>query len=174
MFYGKYCKLNSLRPNDATCLINLGEHGFMFWCIAWCHLAITWSNVKFFCYRNIFWCIINWIFSKKKPQWNLKQRRKTFFIESTCENVLCKLMAILSETQCANLARISRFTTSCSWAISLTAIPACYVPNLSHQMSALFELGWEWRGNWNQGIPLSPSVQNSRQYSSTVNMNIWQ
>ena len=52
-------------------------------------------------YLNQCWNIVNWTL-RIKLQWNLHRNSHIHFQENACENVVWKMMAILSQAQCVN------------------------------------------------------------------------
>ena len=52
-------------------------------------------------YLNKWWFIVNWT-TGNKYQWNLSQNKTIFIRENAFENVVCMMLAISSQPQCAN------------------------------------------------------------------------
>ena len=81
------------------------------WCIyvsvSWPPLVQRWWLVAWSApshYLNQCWNIVNSI-PRNKLQWNLNQNSYIFSQENTFANVVCKVVAILSQPQCVNILR---------------------------------------------------------------------
>ena len=84
--------VNSLRPSDAYMRQQTNHHWFRLWLVA----LLAPSH-----YLNQCWNIVNWTIGNKS-QWNLKWNSYIFTEENAFENVVWKMVAILSRPQCVN------------------------------------------------------------------------
>ena len=62
---------------------------------------------------NECWNIVNWTIGNK-PQWNLKRNSYIFTEENALENVVWKMVAILSRPQCVDTINVLRFRIGCN------------------------------------------------------------
>ena len=93
--------INSLRPSDAY----MHQLNYQHWSRKW---LVAWSAPSH--YRNQWWNIINWNL-KNKLQWNFKQNSYIFIQDNAFENVVWKMVAILSQPQCV----LNSITTLSKW-----------------------------------------------------------
>ena len=80
----------SLRPSDAFMRQLTNQYCFRKWLVAWTAPSHFWNQC---------WDIVNWTL-RNKLQWNLKRNAYIFIQENAFENVVWKMVAILSGPQC--------------------------------------------------------------------------
>ena len=88
----KWVCRKSLRPSEASTRQWINHHWFRQW-------LVTWPAPSD--YLNQCWNIVNWTLSNKF-QWNLNRNSYIFIQENAFENVVRKMVAILSRLQFVN------------------------------------------------------------------------
>ena len=83
-------RINSLRPGEAY-MRQCTNHYWFRWCL------VAWSAPSH--YVNQCWNIVNWTLGNKL-QCNLNKNLYIFIHENAFENVICKMVSILSRPQC--------------------------------------------------------------------------
>ena len=81
-----------LKSQVTHCVSELSQYWFRWWLLAWSAPSH---------YLNQWWNIVNQTLGKKL-QWNLKQNSFVFIQENALENVVWKMVAILSLPECIN------------------------------------------------------------------------
>ena len=96
---------SSLRPSDAYMHRYFIHRWFRWW-------LDTWSAPSH--YLNQHWNIVNWTL-RNKLQWNFNWNSYTFIKKNAFENVVWKMVAILSRPQCVNSLQSHHMNTMESW-----------------------------------------------------------
>ena len=80
-------------------------------------------------YPNQWWNIVDWTL-RNKLQWKFKQNSHIFIQENASENIVCKMAAILSRTQC-----VTAMTRVCQCMLNVDHFPQGQWVNSPHYIS---------------------------------------